>query len=116
MRLRGYPAVVLSGSHAAVGHASHDFAIGLRRTLLAAGARSVLAAAWDVADEPAALLASAFYRAMARAGADADGPRVSQAAALRAAVQAVRKADGGRWDHPAFWAGYSVIGGGARSV
>ena len=39
--LRAYPTVVLSGSHGGAGQLSSDSVLGVRRTMLAAGARSV---------------------------------------------------------------------------
>ena len=105
LSLRGYPAAVLTGSHAAGGSTSQDGLIGLRRALLAVGARSVVGCGWDTADEPAAIFAAAFHKC-ARGGG-------SQADAVRAGAHAVREADGGKWAHPAFWAGWSVMGAGA---
>jgi len=104
LQLASCPTVVLAGSHGGAGQLSQDGVLGLRRTFLAAGARSVLAASWDVADEPTQLLMSAFYAALSK---DAT---LSQAAALRTAVAAVRAADGGKWDHPAHWASFSITG------
>ncbi len=77
---------------------------GLRRTFLVAGARSVIAASWATADEPTTILSSEFYAALV-----AD-PTRSQAEALRLATKAVREAENGKWDHPAFWAAFSVMG------
>ena len=68
------------------------------------GARAVIASVWDVADEPTALLAGAYYQALV------DQPTLSSAEALRRAQLAVRAADGGRWAHEGFWAGFSVLG------
>lgn len=102
--LHGHPTITLSGSHAAAGHVSNDWVIGLPRAFLVGGARSVLASSWDVADEPACLLVSAFYNALA------DEPTMPQADALRAATLMLRAADGGRWAHPAFWAGFAITG------
>jgi CHAT domain-containing protein len=98
--LHGHPSIFLSGSHTAGGQLSHDGVLGLGRSFLAVGARSVLACAWDAADEPSALLAQAYYK-------ETQG---TPARALRAAMRAVRTADAGRWDHPAFWSGWSLVG------
>ena len=73
-------------------------------TLLAAGAKSVLAAAWDTADEPTRILSKAFYTCLAAE------PAMPQAEALRQAAKALRAADNGKWDHPAFWAAFSIVG------
>jgi len=68
------------------------------------GARSVISSVWDVDDGAAAHLARAFYELLA------DEPDISQAEALRAAIISTRVAEDGKWDHPAYWAGFSVIG------
>ena len=106
--LGGYPTVVLTGSHAAVGQVSQDYVLGIRRALLVGGAKSVVACAWDAADEAAAILAEAFYKALVRT--NPKSTPVSQAKALQLAMQEVRKAAGGKYDHVAFYAGFSVVG------
>ncbi len=72
---------------------------GLARSFLVAGARSVLASQWDVADEAAARLMAGVYGHL-QAG---EPP----ARALRQA-QAVRARDGA---HPLDWAGFVMLGG-----
>ncbi len=72
---------------------------GLARAFLTAGARSVLASQWDIADEPAARLMAGVYGRI-QAG---EPP----ARALRRA-QADRARDG---IHPLDWAGFAVLGG-----
>ena len=107
--LLSYPTIVITGSHGAAGQLSQDGVLGIRRSFLAAGARSVLAAAWDTADEPTHILMKAFYAALT-----VESPP-SQAQALRVAMRALRAADGGKWDHPAYWASWSVVGA-ARGI
>ena len=58
-----------------------------------------------VADAPATTLFAAFYEALTK-----PGPPISQAEALRQAMLVTRQADGGKWAHPAFWAGFGLIG------
>jgi len=103
--LKGFPTVVLAGSHSGYGSISHDGALGLPRALLCAGARAVVGAMHEVADAPATTLFAAFYEALTK-----PGPPISQAEALRQAMLATRQADGGKWAHPAFWAGFALIG------
>ena len=102
--LHGHPTVVLAGSHSGAGHVSHDSVNGLPRLFLCAGARSVLSCAWDAADEATSHLMRAFHKALA-----AD-PTLSQAEALRQAINSTRKAEAGRWAHPAYWASFTLIG------
>ena len=54
---------------------------------------------------PATTLFAAFYEALTK-----PGPPISQAEALRQAMLVTRQADGGKWAHPAFWAGFGLIG------
>lgn len=60
--------------------------------------------AQGVADRPASLLVSAFHSALV------SEPQLSHAEALGAAMREVRAADGGRWTHPAYWAGFALTG------
>ena len=46
----------------------------------------------------------AFYAALR------DRPDLPQAEALRSAMQQVREAEGGRWRHPLYWAGFTLTG------
>jgi len=72
---------------------------GLGRTLLLAGAETVVAAQWDVEDAPTAALMAESY-----AGLAAGQP----VAAALAAAQAMRAA---AREHPVEWAGFVVMGG-----
>ena len=66
--------------------------------MLAAGAGSVIASQWRVADEPMALMMRSFYQA-----ALDDGLPI--AAALRKAQLALLES---KWRSPAFWAPLTV--------
>jgi len=100
--------VTLSGcetGHAVV--AAGDEPIGLTRSLLYAGARSVIQSLWRVDDDATRRLMSDMY-ARLRSGA-------GRAQALRAAQRAflTDTTDGGtapRRAHPAFWASFSLVG------
>ncbi len=75
--------------------------LGLRSTLAAAGARSVLMSLWEVPDASTALLMGAFYRALWTDGA-------SPAAALRSAQAVVRSTP--RYAAPVHWAAWTLAG------
>ena len=75
-------------------------ALGLAGVALKAGARSALASLWYISDQASAELAVDFYRGL-RAG-------LSKAHALQAAQR--RLAASLRYDHPAYWASFLLIG------
>jgi CHAT domain-containing protein/Flp pilus assembly protein TadD len=79
--------------------AGEDF-IGLIAALLEAGAASVLATLWPVADRSTAELMGTFYRAL---------PQEGRAQALRSAQRALRR----RHPHPFFWAPFVLVGDGS---
>ncbi len=107
--------VVLSACRSGLGEISGDGMVGLTRAFLVAGARSVVAALWDVADEPAARLMPAFYRARL-AGADKSAAlreaQLTLLQALRAGKLSVATPRGPRVlpEHPVFWAAFVLIG------
>ncbi len=76
--------------------------VGLRSSIMAAGARSVLMSLWKVPDEATSLLMTTFYENLWQ-------KRMSKAAALRAAQKAV-EAKGGMFKKPWYWAAW-VLGG-----
>ncbi|KAL1512337.1 hypothetical protein AB1Y20_005599 [Prymnesium parvum] len=102
--LKAHPTVVLSGSRCAYGEVSEDWMLGLPRTFLITGARSVLASLWDVHDEASCRLMGAFYAALR------DNPEIAQAEALRAAMEVVREDGKGKWRHPWYWASFTLTG------
>jgi hypothetical protein len=103
--------VCLTGceSYAGMRAASQGW-LGLQQALLRAGARSVLVSAWRVEDRAGALLMREFY---ARLSPGSGGEE--RARALRDAQQVVRHyraPDGSQpYAHPAYWAGFTLIGG-----
>lgn len=103
--------VVLSACKTGLGQLSSDGILGLTRAFFYAGAPSVVASLWNVADEPAELLVGEFYRSMAL-GAD-------RARALRdAQLQVLRRLRTGQVkagalvlpEHPVFWASFVLQG------
>jgi CHAT domain-containing protein len=107
--------VMLSACRSASGPISAEGVFGLTRAFFYAGAASVIASPWDVADEPTAVLVEEFYRQHRRS---ADKDRALRAAQLRL-IQDLRN---GRVhattpagtmalpEHPALWAGLILIG------
>lgn len=77
--------------------------IHLARAFLHAGAGAVVVSLWDVDDEAAAQLMRRFYGYM-----QGSASRSPAAAALLAAQRDL--AASGRWRHPFFWAGWTLIG------
>ncbi len=98
--------VVLSACESGQAHLGPgDDLSGVAHGFLAAGAQCLLAARWRIHDEATRALIAAFYsRYLAHGGR---GPRTADAAAALAAAQGDVR---GRWDHPFYWAGFSVFG------
>ncbi len=91
--------VVLSACETGLGALlGGDEVAGLTRTLLGAGARTVVSSLWKVSDDATALLMQGFYRRL-RAHED-------PSAAMRAAALEVRK----QYPHPFYWAPFLVTG------
>jgi CHAT domain-containing protein len=92
--------VTLSGCETGLGQAlAGEGVIGLTRTFLHAGARTVASSLWRVSDEATRDLMRRFYREL-RAG------RPKDEALRRAQVALLR----GRWRDPYFWAGFQIHG------
>jgi CHAT domain-containing protein/tetratricopeptide (TPR) repeat protein len=107
--------VVLSACRSGSGTISSDGIIGLARGFFSAGAPSVMATFWDVADSATARMMSDFYRSYARAGAKAASLRTAQLELLRAlrAGRVVVDVPGRRVtlpEHPLLWAGFFLSG------
>jgi len=107
--------VVVSSCRSASGTIGGDGVATFARAFLYAGAASLIASVWDLADEPSDRLMPAYYRAWA-GGA-------SKAAALRQAqLELLRDLRRGRVrvttpigpvplsEHPVFWAGFLLFG------
>ena len=91
--------VVLSACETGLGQLlGGDEVAGLTRTILGAGARTVVSSLWKVSDDATALLMQGFYRRL-RAGENAPG-------AMRGAAMEVRK----QYPHPFYWAPFLVTG------
>jgi len=98
------PLVTLSACESALGRiARGDEILGFTRSFLSAGASTVIASLWPVADDATRQLMTRFYRD-ATQGSDA-------MQALRNAQLEVMRSRG--LAHPFFWAPFNVIGDGA---
>ena len=91
--------VVLSACETGVGKLlGGDEVSGLTRTILSAGASTVISSLWRVSDDSTALLMQEFYKRL--------HARAKPADAMRAAALEVRK----RYAHPFYWAPFVVTG------
>ena len=90
--------VVLSGCSTGLGRLSSDGMLGLTRAFLYAGTPSLIVSYWDVSDAATVYLMDRFYAAL--------GKGLTKAAALRAAQMEARR----RYTHPAYWAGFALVG------
>ncbi len=107
--------VVLSACRSGLGRQSGDGIVGLTRAFFFAGAPSVVATLWDVADEPSARLVSDFYRALARDADKARALRTAQLNLLRALRRGEVRVTGPLGEitlpeTPLFWAGFVMQG------
>jgi CHAT domain-containing protein len=81
---------------------------GLAQAFLSAGARSLLVSHWPVEVTATEHFASAFAASI--------GQDASLADALRTAELSIRLSANGKLTHPIFWAGFSIVGDGARRL
>lgn len=105
--LQGVRLVTLSACESGLGKVARgDEIIGFTRSFLSAGATSIIASLWPVADESTDLLMNRLYKDLA-AGRDLMG-------SMREAQLEVQK--NRRFAHPFFWAPFNVIGNGRLLV
>jgi CHAT domain-containing protein/tetratricopeptide (TPR) repeat protein len=107
--------VVLSGCRSASGTIAGDGMATFARAFLYAGAASLMASVWEVADQPSHRLFPTFYRAWLGGDTKASALRKAQLellADLRAGRVRVPTAVGPIPvpEHPVFWAGFSLFG------
>jgi CHAT domain-containing protein len=101
--LRGVRLITLSACESGLGRVARgDEIIGFTRSLLSAGATSIVASLWPVADDSTDVLMGRLYRELA-AGRDL-------MAGMQLAQLEVQK--NRRFAHPFFWAPFNVIGNG----
>ena len=107
--------VVLSACRSAGGRVTGDGIATFARAFLYAGAPSIVASLWDVADEPTNRLVPAFYRSWLTGVSKARALRAAQLSLLRDLRAGTVQIDtpAGRVslpEHPVFWAGFALIG------
>jgi CHAT domain-containing protein/tetratricopeptide (TPR) repeat protein len=100
--LRGLRLVVLGACDSAEGVSDGGGGASLARAFLAAGARTVLAALWEIDDRASEELFAAFYDRLKRGLAPATALREAQLAMIHSQDSALRS--------PVAWAGFQVIG------
>jgi len=99
LKLRlGAELVVLSACDTGRGRITGDGVVGLSRSLVSAGAPSVLASLWSIPDAPTAVLMKQFYLNLR------ENP--NKARALRQAMLSTRQ----RFPRPVHWAAFTLIG------
>jgi CHAT domain-containing protein len=103
--------IVLSGCRTAVGAISGDGIASLTRAFLSAGAASVIATLWDVADEPTYRLLPDFYRARGRGAHKAEALRSAQLRLLEhLRAGQIKIGDVSLPEDPFLWAGFVLVG------
>ena len=107
--------VVLSACRSAGGRVTGDGIATFARAFIYAGAPSIVASLWDVADEPTNRLLPAFYRSWLAGASKARALRTAQLALLKELRAGTLQIDtpAGRVslpEHPVFWAGFALIG------
>jgi len=99
--------VTLSACQTGLGRTIGDEGVvGLARAFQFAGARTVVASLWSVADDSTAALMRAFYRELAAGRAKDEALRTAQLELLRA----VPSGSGAGFRHPFHWAAFTVVG------
>jgi CHAT domain-containing protein len=107
--------VVLSACRSAGGRVPGDGIATFARAFIYAGAPSIVASMWDVADEPTNRLLPAFYRAWLGGASKARALRTAQLGLmndLRAGKIHIVTPAGlvSLPEHPVFWAGFALLG------
>ncbi|MCS6814767.1 MAG: CHAT domain-containing protein, partial [Cyanobacteria bacterium] len=91
--------VVLSACDTGRGKITGDGVIGLSRSLITAGANSVIVSLWKVPDDSTSFMMQQFYQVLKRPGID-------KAAALRQAMITTLQ----QFPDPIDWAAFTIIG------
>ncbi|XP_062822246.1 LOW QUALITY PROTEIN: tetratricopeptide repeat protein 28-like [Anolis carolinensis] len=113
LRLRAKLVVLGCWPESPAGQLTADGLVALSRAFLAAGAQCVLVQLWPVPAEASAAFAAGFYGALAGGGVargGGGGGGVAVSAALVEGIKAVQRRQTKGSDHPAQWAGFTLIG------
>jgi CHAT domain-containing protein len=107
--------VVLSACRSAAGRVTGDGIATFGRAFMYAGAPSVIASLWDVADQPTNRLLPQFYRAWLGGQSKARALRSAQLRMLNDLRAGKVQADTPAGlvtipEHPVFWAGFALLG------
>jgi CHAT domain-containing protein len=103
--------IVLSGCRTAMGPIMGDGVIGFTRAFLAAGAASVVATMWDVADQTSFEVMRSFYGAWVGGADKSRALRRAQLSVIRALRAGTIRVNGVALpESPRFWAGYVLVG------
>jgi CHAT domain-containing protein/Flp pilus assembly protein TadD len=90
--------VVLSACDTGKGDITGDGVVGLSRSLLTAGAKSVVVSLWQIPDNSTSELMLEFYRQLQQ--------NPNKAKALRQAMLTTMK----KYPHPVYWAAFTLVG------
>jgi CHAT domain-containing protein len=107
--------VVLSACRSAGGRVTGDGIATFARAFIYAGAPSIIASLWDVADEPTNQLVPTFYQSWLKGASKARALRTAQLRLLRdlrSGAVRIQTAAGpvSLPEQPVFWAGFALIG------
>lgn len=103
--------IVLSGCRTAMGPIMGDGVIGFTRAFLAAGAASVVATMWDVADQTSFEVMRSFYGAWVGGADKSRALRRAQLSVIRQLRAGTIRVNGiALPESPRFWAGYVLVG------
>jgi len=103
--------VVLSACETALGkEVAGEGILGLTRAFQYAGARSVLASLWSVADESTAELMRRFYANLEAGMAKDEALRQAQLAFIRGGVAVGEREPARDLSHPFYWAAFQIYG------
>ena len=92
--------VVLSACQTGLGKITGDGVVGMSRSFLIAGARSVLVSLWRISDSATAEIMKSFYHFYHKGQTKAE--------ALRNAMLTLRKNP--QYSHPRYWSGFYLVG------
>jgi CHAT domain-containing protein len=105
--MRGVSLVTLSACESGLGKVvKGDEIVGFTRSFLSAGASSMVASLWPVADDSTEALMTRMYQSMTEGADLMDSMRVAQ-------IEVQKKR---RFAHPFFWAPFNVIGNGRMQL